>query len=68
MISRFTKSDRILFSIADSQKFAIKYSLCFMRDKEKLADLKNPEKYHLLLDVIYLGEPSLSLGDLRLTP
>ena len=27
--------------------------------------MKNPDRYHVLLDVIFLGERSLTLGDLR---
>ena len=27
------------------------------------ADMKSPERYQVLLDVIFLGEPSLTLGD-----
>ena len=30
----------------------------------KTMDMKNPDRYHVLLDVIFLGERSLNLGDL----
>ena len=31
-------------------------------DMEEVAAMKNPERYHVLLDAIFLGELSLILG------